>query len=261
VTSSTTRRPTRPHRPPQPVSRDRYRRRRLAAALIALLLVVGLGLTARILLYDVGLADVEDVQVGFRTGDGALLDPGAAAVPVGDVLAAAAVAPGQPLAAVDTAAVAARVAQLPAVASVEVGRSWPHTVTIEVTERIPVARVQTPDGPALVDASGVVYPGGPRAELPRLTFPARSGDPATLAAIAVLTALPDEIRSQVRAVDATVARPGAPAQVTLELTEDRRVRWGDPERAGQKAAVLVPLLTQPGRVYDVSSPDLPTIRR
>ena len=33
------------------------------------------------------------------------------------------------------------------------------------------------------------------------------------------------------------------------------------DRAAEKAAVLVPLLTQPGRVFDVTSPDLPTIRR
>ena len=110
------------------MSPERYRRRRLAAALSALLLFVGLGLTGRILLYDLGLADVQDVRV-----------TGAAVVPVRDVLAAAAVTPGGPLAAVDLAGVADRVARLPAVESVRVGRDWPHTVAVDLTERVPVA--------------------------------------------------------------------------------------------------------------------------
>ena len=45
------------------------------------------------------------------------------------------------------------------------------------------------------------------------------------------------------------------------LTGDRKVVWGTDDRAADKAAVLVPLLTQPGHVFDVTSPDLPTIRR
>jgi cell division protein FtsQ len=38
------------------------------------------------------------------------------------------------------------------------------------------------------------------------------------------------------------------------------VRWGPDEEAERKASVLVALLTRPGRVYDVTSPDLPTVR-
>ncbi|WP_219417140.1 cell division protein FtsQ/DivIB [Pseudonocardia nigra] len=249
MTRQATRRPP-PARPrPRPVSPGHYRRRRLAAVLAGVLLLVGLALTGRVLLYDAGLADVEDVQV-----------TGTAAVPVDAVLAAAAVVPGGPLAAVDTEAVAARVAELPGVATAEVARGWPNTVTIAVTERVPVATARTPDGLALVDATGVVYRAASDAELPRLTFPAATGDPATVGAVAVLTALPDTVRAQVRSVEARVARDGAPPQVTLELTEDRQVRWGAPDRAAEKSAALVPLLTQPGRVYDVASPDLPTIR-
>jgi cell division protein FtsQ len=87
------------------------------------------------------------------------------------------------------------------------------------------------------------------------------GDPATVAAVTVLAALPDPVRAQVQFARATVAAPGAPGQVTLGLTEDREVRWGAPDRTAEKGAVLVALLTQTGRVYDVSSPDLPTVRR
>jgi cell division protein FtsQ len=236
----------------------RYRRRRLAALLIGLLLLVGLGLTGRVLLYDVGFADVEDVQVTFEnapataTGD----------VPVADVVNAAAIKVGAPLAAVDTGGVAARVARLPGVESVRVTRNWLHTVTIDVTPRVAVATVQTGLGQALVDRFGIVYPGTPAPGLPRFTFGAVGpADASTRAAITVLAAVPDALRSQVLTVDATDTAPEAPGQVTLGLTGERQVRWGSPDRSPEKAAVLMPLLTQPGHVFDVTSPDLPTIRR
>lgn len=236
--------------PPRPVSKERYRRRRLAALLAGLLLVVGRGFGARVLLYDAGLFDVELVEVA-----------GAVTLPQADVLAAADVPAGAPLAAVDTAAVATRVAGLPPVESVHVGRSWPHTITVTVTERVPVATVSTSQGPALVDRSGVVYRGAPAAGLPRLTTTPRTGDPATLAAVAVLTSLPDGLRAQVETAGASVVAPGAPGQVTLRMAEGKEVRWGTPDRGEEKAVALAALLTQPGTVYDVTSPDLPTIRR
>jgi cell division protein FtsQ len=62
-------------------------------------------------------------------------------------------------------------------------------------------------------------------------------------------------------VDATVAGANVPGQVTFGLTGGRQVVWGTDDRATDKVAVLVPLLTQPGHVFDVTSPDLPTIRR
>jgi cell division protein FtsQ len=242
--------PRDPHRSiPRPTSRAGYRRRRLAALLIGLLLLVGLGLTGRVLLYDVGLADVEQAQV-----------TGTVAVPVPDVLAAAGVTLGAPLASVDTDAIAQRVAQLPPVESVRVGRSWPHTVTIEITERVPVATVQTTQGPSLVDRYGVVYGGPAVTGLPRLIGSFASGSPNTLAAVGVLGALPEPVRSQLEAVRASTGVTGAPPQVVLELTDGREVRWGAHERAAEKAGVLVPLLTRPGRVFDVASPDLPTVR-
>lgn len=228
-----------------------YRRRRLAALLIGLLLLVGLGLGGRVLLYDAGLVDVETVQV-----------TGLVTVPETDVRAAAAIQTGSPLADLDTAAAASRVARLPAVASVQVAREWPHTVVIEVTERTPVASVATPGGIALVDGSGVVYPGPPPPQLPRLTFGAVGpGDPSTRDALAALAALPEDLLAQVLTVDVAMAGVGVPGQVAFGLTGDRQVRWGTAERSAEKAAVLGPLLTEPGRVYDVASPDLPTVRR
>jgi cell division protein FtsQ len=86
-------------------------------------------------------------------------------------------------------------------------------------------------------------------------------DPATRAAVAVLAALPDAVRGQVLTAGSSVASGGGPPQVVLDLTDSREVHWGSAERTADKAAVLVPLLSQPGRIYDVRSPDLPTITR
>ncbi len=226
-------------------------RRWLAVAALGLVLLAGLGLGVRVLLYDAGLADVETVEV-----------TGAQTVTVQDVLAAAGVEPGVPLAAVDTAGVAVRVGALPGVGTVDVGRSLLHTVTVAVTERVPVAIADTPQGPALVDVTGLPYkPASAASRCRGSTFPGVGpDDAATRSALAVLAALPEPLRTQVQTVDVGVSGSGA-GQVTLGLTDDRQVRWGTPDRAAEKAAVLGPLLTQSGRVYDVASPELPTVRR
>lgn len=235
----------RPAREPSPVHR---RRRRVALLVAVLVLLAGLAVGVRVLVYDLGLLDVEGVEV-----------TGARDVPHDEVLAAAAVVPGQPLAGVDTAGIAERVAQLPGIRSVEVGRSWPHTVTVAITERTAVAVARTPQGARPVDATGVVYPAPVAPGLPQLTFGAVGpDDPSTRAALDVLAALPEDVRAQVLTVDVSVS--GGVPQVTLGLSDDRQVRWGPAEESARKAGVLVPLLTQPGRVYDVASPELPTVR-
>jgi cell division protein FtsQ len=153
--------------------------------------------------------------------------------------------------------VAARVAKLPKVFSVDVSRSFPSTVEITIVERTPVAGVSTAEGVHLVDATGLDYevvkqrpPGIP--ELAVST--ARPGDPATRAAVAVLTAIPQQLRAQVAQVIAKT-----PGDVRLILADEREVRWGSAENSQRKAAVLAALLTRPGKTYDVATPDFPTV--
>jgi cell division protein FtsQ len=236
------------------VTAARIRLRRAMAALIAIVVLLSLlAVGGWALLYKAGLADVEGVEV---TG---VLPAG-----VQQVTDTAAVATGVPLASVDTAAVARRVAQLPDVASVEVSRNWPHTVGIAVTERVAVALAQTPQGLTLVDATGVPYHQAPAVPpaLPRLTFGAVGPDDgSTRAALAVLAALPEQLRGQVLTVDVTAGINGEDPTVQLGLTEGRRVKWGPADDGARKSAVLVPLLTESGSVYDVASPELPTVQR
>ncbi|MGB9280172.1 MAG: FtsQ-type POTRA domain-containing protein [Pseudonocardiaceae bacterium] len=188
-------------------------------------------------------------------------------LPADVVRAVAAVPLGTPMLRLDTTAIEHRVAALPRVASVQVRCDLDGTVRIELTERAPVAVVRRGNGVHLVDATGTDYatvPAGPPG-VPELRA-AHVGprDAATVAALTVLTGLPEWLRVQVRSIAAA-----SPADIVLRLDSGqggngrgdngREVRWGGVEDSVRKAAVLGPLLTQPGKIYDVSSPALPTI--
>jgi cell division protein FtsQ len=174
-----------------------------------------------------------------------------------EVEQAAAVRPDTPLLQVDTDAVAERVATIRRVASARVQREYPSTLRITITERQPVVAKDFPDGPHLFDRDGVDFATAPPPPgLPYLdTDQPGPGDPPTKAALQVLTALRPEVFSQV----SRVAAPSV-AAITLTLNDGREVIWGTTDRTEEKALKLGALLTQPGTTYDVSSPDLPTVR-
>ena len=113
------------------------------------------------------------------------------------------------------------------------------------------------DGPHLYDRDGVDFATAPPPPgLPYIDVDVPgTADPPTKAALQVMTALRPEVVSQV----SRVAAPSV-SSITLTLTDGRTVVWGTTDRTGEKAEKLAALLTQPGRVYDVSSPDLPTIK-
>jgi len=174
-----------------------------------------------------------------------------------EVVDAAQVRLGTPLLQIDTDAVADRVAGIRRVASARVQREYPSTLRIGIVERIPLVVKDFPDGPHLFDRDGVDFatapppPGLPYIEVEH-PGPA---DPPTKAALQVMTALRPEVVAQV----SRVAAPSV-SSVTLTLADGRTVVWGTTDRTGEKAEKLAALLTQPGRVYDVSSPDLPTVK-
>ena len=182
---------------------------------------------------------------------------GLVAITQEEVEHAAAVKPDTPLLQIDTDAVAERVATIRRVASARVQREYPSTLRITITERVPVVAKDYPDGPHLFDRDGVDFASAPPPPgLPYLDadHPGPS-DPPTKAALAVLTALRPEVFSQV----SRIAAPSV-AGVTLTLNDGREVIWGTTDRTEEKALKLGALLTQPGTTYDVSSPDLPTVR-
>ncbi|RFD24856.1 cell division protein FtsQ [Mycobacterium uberis] len=174
-----------------------------------------------------------------------------------EILDAARVQPGTPLLQININQVADRIAAIRRVASVRVQRHYPSVLRIAVVERVPVVVKDFPDGSHLFDRDGVDFAitSVPPA-LPYIDV-GNPGpiDPATKAALVVLLALRPEFAGQV----ARIAAPSV-SSITFTMTDGRAVIWGSTERVEEKAEKLAALLTQPGRTYDVSSPDLPTVR-
>jgi len=174
-----------------------------------------------------------------------------------EVQQAAAVPADTPLLQIDTDEVADRVATIRRVASARVQREYPSTLRITIVERIPLVVKDYPDGPHLFDRDGVDFATAPPPQgLPYLDADTPGPtDLPTLAALQVLTSLRPEVASQ-------VSRIGAPsvASITLTLFDGRQVIWGTTDRTDEKALKLGALLTQPGTTYDLSSPDLPTVK-
>ena len=232
-----------PNQETKPVARGAVRGLKvlLWAALISVV-VTGLGL----LLYFTPVMAARNVVI-----------EGIDAVPRDEVVQAMGVREGTPLLQVDTDVVADRVAAIRRVATVRVQRDYPSALRVTVVERVPVAVKELPDGVHLYDRDGVDFatapppPGVPYFDIDN---PGPS-DPPTKAALQVLTALRPEIARQVN----RVAAPSV-ASITLTFDDGRVVVWGTTDRTDEKAAKLVALLTQPGRTYDVSSPDLPTVK-
>ena len=216
--------------------------RMLIRLIVAALVSVGLGL----LLYFTPLMSARSVVV-----------VGTGVVTREEVLDVAKVVPGTPLLQIDTDAVADRVAGIRRVASARVQREYPSTLRITIVERVPVVVKDFGDGPHLFDRDGVDFatapppPGLPYIEVAN-PGPA---DPPTKDALRVMTALSPEVVAQV----SRIAAPSV-AAITLTLTDGRTVVWGTTDRTEEKAEKLTALLTQPGRVYDVSSPDLATVK-
>ncbi|WP_233211341.1 cell division protein FtsQ/DivIB [Mycobacterium sp. shizuoka-1] len=186
-----------------------------------------------------------------------LVITGIGAISREEVVDAAKVAIGTPLLQINTDQVADRVAGIRRVASARVQREYPSTLRITIVERIPIVVKDYPDGSHLFDRDGVDFATAPPPPgLPYIDVdnPGPT-DPPTRAALEVMTALRPEVVAQV----SRVAAPSV-ASVTLTLTDGRTVVWGTTDRTDEKAEKLAALLTQPGKVYDVSSPDLPTVK-
>lgn len=224
-------------------ARSRWRRLSVTVA-VALCLCV---LAGYLLLWHTSLIAVRGIRV-----------MGTKNVTVATVLGAAQIRTGSPMAALDPAAVAARVQRIPQIASAEVSRDWPGTVIVTVTERVAAALVPDARGYEVVDSGGTVFGqvSGPTTGLPVITVsaPAKAQEvvPGALSALRALPASVDKTVSAITASD--------PYAITLRLTDGATVNWGGGDRAADKARDLVALLRIGGhRHYDVSAPDAPAM--
>jgi len=228
---------------PKPVARGVVRGLKMLLATVVLVVV---GVALALVLYFTPAMSARNIIV---TGTGAVTRE--------EVLDVAQVRPGTPLLQINTSQVADRVAAIRRVASARVQRQYPSALRITIVERVPVVVKDFPDGPHLFDRDGVDFATAPPPPALPYIDVADPGpnDPATKAALQVLTALRPEVAGQV----GRIAAPSV-ASITLTLGDGRVVIWGTADRVEEKAEKLAALLTQPGRTYDVSSPDLPTVK-
>lgn len=218
--------------------------RRVLLAVLALGVVAALG-------WVVGwsaLLGVDEVEVSGATG--------AEAEAVAELVA---VAPGTPLARVDTEAVADRVRERVTVAEVSVRRSWPGTLSVEVVQRTPAIVVRNPEGRLeVVDAEGVsfraVRTAPPGVPLVTATGSRGTTKEALQSSLALLAALPSAM-----AEDVSDIRVSSANLVTFTLGS-RTVMWGSGEDSARKVAILNALLPTKAKVIDVSAPDTPVTR-
>jgi cell division protein FtsQ len=180
------------------------------------------------------------------------------------ILAAADVRTGQPLARVDTAAIEARVASMGRIEGVSVSRSWPHTIRIKVLERKAIAYATIDGEIRAVDRFGIdfrTYSSPPKG---LLQAQVNVIDPRqrqqTLEAVAAVVSLIETkdhgLRKQVQDISAS-----SRDSIVLNLTKGRTVTWGSGASLTRKLTVLKSLLGIKARVYDVSAPDQPTTKK
>ncbi|WP_243718860.1 FtsQ-type POTRA domain-containing protein [Actinomadura sp. 7K534] len=174
------------------------------------------------------------------------------------VVAAAGISLGKPMARLATGEIGERVERLREVESAEIERHWPGTVRIVVRERIPVAAFERGGRHHRIDRHGVVVADGEArpSGLPALAVATPGpSDRTTLAALSVLSGLPEWMAKNVREVGAT-----GPEAVTLRMASGQTVVWGAAERAEEKIRLLEALWrTAAGRAVrtaDVSAPEV-----
>jgi cell division protein FtsQ len=191
---------------------------------------------------------------------------GVATLPAEQVREAAGIADGTPLLQVDVDAAEARVAALPQVASVEVTRGWPQSMVITIVERVPVAIVGEPGQRTLVDAEGVLFDSvsgePPAGVVPLAVADPGPGDPATMAALTAIRALPDDLRGEIGGVAAP-----EPDDISMVLVDGTTVEWGSAEQSPEKAGALAALVDQiasgalePAETIDVTVPEAVVLR-
>jgi cell division protein FtsQ len=171
----------------------------------------------------------------------------------------AAVPIGRPLARVDGAAVAIRVAERATLADVSIERSWPSTLVIHASPRVPVLVVQNPQGQLqVVDAEGVAYAqvSAPPKGVPVVTATTPQGlsRDALRAGVSVVRVLPAQLQRRVSAVTVSGAD-----LVTMKVGRTT-VTWGGVDQPEKKLAILTALLKGAPRAIDVSAPDTPVTR-
>ena len=230
------------------VAARRAEGRRRLRILVVLASVVLLAVAAWVVVAS-PILDVDRVEVS-----------GSTRLTSADVAAASGISTGDPMVWLDGGAAERRIAVLPWIESAHVEREWPGTVKISVTEREPVAWVDTGSGPALVDGTGRVLAGVRTAPtgLPQIVGPTRvppaGAAIAPLAGARVAGGLVGYARLGTKTITVT------PRGVVLVLANGAEVRMGSPAHVMTKVAAARAVLDAVGvqvAYVDVSVPSNP----
>lgn len=178
---------------------------------------------------------------------------GAQEVPVQFITETAQVTLNTQLLRIPTVAVVERLSAINQIGRAEVRRGWPSTLVIEVTERIPLAITDTPEGRFLVDNSGLAYLAAPA----DANFPLVSGPDDVSRSVSILAwqSFPEWLKAEVVSTNAD-----NPNSIWFTLTSGRKVLWGDLNKSEEKSAVLKVLRRMAGSIYDVSIPEVPVVK-
>lgn len=236
----------------EPLPRPEYQRRRRWPWVLSISLVLALVAGGAYVFWKTPMFAVRGVSIGSDDGK-----------PLAQSLSSAVKAAtkdqlGTPLISVDVDAVRTRITAVPAVKAATVTREWPNILAVSITPRVAVAVTNANGAWWSLDADGLPYTSSKTrpAGLPAIELATPGpGDPATLAAIEVVTALPKQVRAMVTSIRAPSAY-----QVTLVLADNRTVIWGDGTDTAQKAQILPVILKQPGTVFDLTDPTMVTVK-
>lgn len=177
------------------------------------------------------------------------------------IRATAAVPTGRPLARLDLTQIETRVARMERVQSVDVSRSWPHAVHIEVVERTPLFWMTVGGAIRGVDRFGIDFRTYAKAPAGLLEATVTATEPRQrLQTIESVASVIELIRTKSPSLRERVQSVSAASKDSIELvlSKDRTVVWGSEADGARKLQVLSALLKLGASRYDVSAPDQPT---
>ena len=173
------------------------------------------------------------------------------------IITAAQVPMGTPLALQDVDAIARRATTLPPVQSASVTRRWPDTIKVTVTERRPLLAIRQMGGFTLVDHEGVAYAESASRPDGVMLVEVNPADRLLLQQVGTVTAaISGGLGRRVTTVAATNAD-----RIVVKLKSGVTVNWGSAADSPLKADIVTALLKSkhPASI-DVSSPHNPAAR-
>lgn len=173
-----------------------------------------------------------------------------------EVVAAAGVETGAPLAQVNLRGTASNVVSMPWVKSATATRKWPSTVAVKIEENTAVAFTKDSDGTHLLDPDGKEFAvDTPPDTAVELTGSTDSDDAARKDAVEIAAALSEKGRGSVESIEAK-----SKYEFVLHLKDDKTVVWGASEDNANKALAVDTVLQREGAEFNVTNPRQITVK-